>query len=184
MFKSNTFIPVILLAAVLGAGAAEPTVSGKITKVDADAKTFTVKAGDNEQVIRYNDKSVFEVITLVEANDVPDGSPVKVTGKFSDGTAVITASTVEKLPDSYRTYKVIDEKQNYCVGILRIKDDGLTVLVGEKTITIKSSEKMKYTRRTVGGATDLETGRSVWGVLVPAEAGQEPVLKRLIITKY
>ncbi len=136
-------------------------VSGTVTKVDRDAKVFTVKAKNAEAAVQYGSTTSFETVKPAKANVLTDGCKVKVNGKFSQDQTVITANSIERLPDDWKS-SAINAKDSFCFGVFHKKDDTLAITVGAKTIAIKPTDKMHYFVRVKSQDGDLEAGKAVW----------------------
>jgi hypothetical protein len=177
-----SFIAMLVALAGISYAAQSESLTATITKVDPGTKCFTVKAKEGEVVIKYDDKTQFDNIKPADASVLAEGCPVKVNGKFSSDNKVITATSIERLPDGQKTWNAVKPKESHCAGTFHKKDRVLTVTAGDKTITIKPGKGMRYGNRAAGTAADLKQGRSVWMFVVPVGSGNERLAQRVVIT--
>jgi|GEM_PF-1971121 len=176
-----SLIAVFAAAAVTAYTAGPVGLGGSIVKADPDAKTFVVKGKDGETVVKYDEKTRFELVKPSDASVLTDGCRVKVNGKFSADQSAITATVLQRLADDFKS-SAINLKESFCFGVFHQKGDQRTVTVGEKTIAITLSDKVEYQQRVAGSPADLEKGRPIWASVLPAEGGKERFAQSVIIT--
>jgi hypothetical protein len=181
--KRRLFFTAILLGLAGVLDAAQPAVwNGAIVKADASTKSFTVKAKEGEAVIKYNDQTKFDNIQPVDASVLTEGCWIRINGKISKDNKLITAASIERLPANQKSKGSMKSQENFCTGKFHRKNKNLTVIVGDKTVAIKTTEETRYANRLAGTAADLKEGRTAQVSFVSIATAGERLAKHVVIT--
>ncbi|NDK10459.1 MAG: hypothetical protein GW911_00185 [Armatimonadetes bacterium] len=140
------------LANAQGGGGRGGRVEGKVTAVDRDAKTITLKVKDGEKTLTYTEKTTVVKLEAVKLSSLTDGQNVQIMGKPADDRSSVEARIIVVLPQAPKGQRGI-------AGTLAKEGHNLSVKLADgKTVTVVTSAETTAAKQVEATLEEVKEG--------------------------
>lgn len=136
-------------------------VTGKLTEVNATAKSLTVQGKKEAKTFTVTDKTKYMKVEHLELSAVQTGQAVRVGGKVSDDLTSIEAKEVRMMA-SLKDQKGTSIGKEFVCGTVERSGDALSVTTADgKKVSLVTSAKTRVTKGNAAKFEDLQVGQHV-----------------------